>query len=360
MSDSLRVNFFGSAPFVLPILQSIHASRGRPLQELALEQLARIPLSTQEERHVTASLLTNRYLQDPLELSFVVTQPDRQNRGRLVRNDIAQFCIDNNIELFQPYKMRASVEGYLSQTPADIGVVAAYGQILPMSVIEAQRYGLVNWHPSLLPEYRGPTPMQAALRDQRTHTGLSWIKVDEKMDAGDIYWQSEYRIKPEDDFATLAEYFATLGIKQWALVLALRILDREQVAGEYAPRRQKFSEATFCGLLEKSDKFIDLANSNAAEVYAHYQAYVGFPGTVYESEYFGEEVKIVKANGVVGTGEFEKLRQESSSFGIFGEWVRVSTSKQVKTLLKTKDGFVDVQRVGLSSGKQITLSGYQF
>ena len=360
MSDSLRITFFGSAPFVLPILKSIHASRGRTLQELALEQLAQIPLALQEQRYVTATLLNSRYLQDTVDLSFVVTQPDRENRGRTVRNDIAQFCIDNNIELFQPFKMRESVEGYLEQPAADIGIVAAYGQILPMSVIEAQRYGLINWHPSLLPEYRGPTPMQAALREQRTHTGLSWIKVAKKMDAGDIYWQTEYRIKPTDDFLSLANHFATLGTEQWALVLALRILDREQAAGEYAPRRQKFSEATFCGLLQKSDKTVEIAKTSAAEVYAHYRAYVGFPGTVYSSEYFKDDVKLLRASGVISPAEFEKIRQESSSLGVFGEWVRLSTGKQVKILLKTADGFVEVQRIGLSSGKQITLSGYQF
>ena len=360
MSSSLRLNFFGSAPFVLPLLESIHLHRGRVLSELAREQLAQIPLAEQEAHHITANLLESPYLQDPLELVCVVTQPDRENRGRVVRNKIAQYCLDNNIPLFQPRKMRAQVEEYLAQPRADLGIVAAYGQILPMPVVEAQRYGLLNWHPSLLPEYRGPTPIQSVLRDKRTHTGLSWIKVDEQMDAGDIYWQSEYRVQPRDTFLTLADYFATLGTNQWALVLALRILDRERAAGEYAPRRQKFSDVTFCSLLQKTDKFVDPSVLTATELDAHYRAYLAFPGTVYTSDYFQSEVKLIEVEGVVSASEFEKLHQEASSLGVFDEWVRISIGKQVKTLLKTKDGFLSVTKLGLSSGKQITLSGYQF
>lgn len=360
MSAILPLNFFGSAPFVLPLINEIHINRGRSLQELAKEQLSRLPLSVREELYLYPTLFDHLSLQKTIELSAVITQPDRFNRKKLVRNKIAQFCLEKEIYLFQPQKIKAEVAAFLDIPPADIGIVAAYGQILPREVIEAQPYGLLNWHPSLLPEYRGATPIQAALRNRRTHSGLSWIEVVSKMDAGDIYLQTPYKIKPQDDFETLARYFVNEGVRQWALVVALRILDKERGILDYVPRRQKFADATFCGLLSKEDKYLDPEALSAEEVYAHYRAYKTFPGTVYTSRYFRDQVRLTQALGIVSEQEFERLRQEAKSVGVFREWLQIVAPSGVFTLLKTKQGYLRVLRITLSSGREVVLSGYQF
>jgi methionyl-tRNA formyltransferase len=362
--NTIKLSFFGSAPFVLPIVAAMHNANGKLLSDLAKEQYIDIAKSVREQFKLSLDMFDNEVLQRPVELRTIVTQPDRINRKKLIRNTIAQYAIDNNIHLYQPEKIKLEYKEYFKNINAtkkiDLGVVAAYGQILPNELFDGHKFGMLNWHPSLLPELRGPTPIQTALYNGIKISGLSWIEIAETMDAGDIYLQQELLIDKYENFEHLAARFADLGVKQWALVAALKILDQSQAAMDYSSRRQNYSNVTFCSMLNKDTQLVDLSMLNASNLLNHYRAYHAFPGTAYHSTYFKKLMKIVEVGEVLSDDEFVNTRHSSSSMSVHKELVILIVQKKQKVYLKCSAGYLELIKLIDPQGKQITLSGYQF
>lgn len=148
------------------------------------------------------------------QLLTVVTTPDRE-RGRgqkITFTAVKQFAIENNIPVYQPEKLKGNQE-FVEQLKAlqpDLFVVVAF-RILPKEIFEIPRYGSFNLHASLLPKYRGAAPIQWALINGETETGLTTFKLAEKVDTGNIYLQEKVPIYPEDNFGTLYDRLSELG-----------------------------------------------------------------------------------------------------------------------------------------------------
>lgn len=148
------------------------------------------------------------------QLLTVVTTPDRE-RGRgqkITFTAVKQFAIENNIPVYQPEKLKGNQE-FVEQLKAlqpDLFVVVAF-RILPKEIFEIPRYGSFNLHASLLPKYRGAAPIQWALINGETETGLTTFKLAEKVDTGNIYLQEKVPIYPEDNFGTLHDRLSELG-----------------------------------------------------------------------------------------------------------------------------------------------------
>ena len=146
----------------------------------------------------------------------VVTQPDRE-RGRgqkLSFTPVKQFAVENNIPIYQPEKLKGNsefVEQMKSLIP-DLFVVVAF-RILPKEVFEIPKFGSFNLHASYLPKYRGAAPIQWALINGETETGLTTFKLAEKVDTGNIYLQQKVEIYPDDNFETLHDRMSELGAK---------------------------------------------------------------------------------------------------------------------------------------------------
>ena len=145
-------------------------------------------------------------------VALVVTQPDKPvgRHHELKPTPVKEVALKNNIPVFQPQKIKKEYEKIIN-TPCDIIITCAYGQIIPEEILSYPRLGCINVHASLLPKYRGGAPIHWCLINGEEKTGVTIMYMSEKMDAGDIIAQKEYRILPEDNVGTLHERLSHLG-----------------------------------------------------------------------------------------------------------------------------------------------------
>ncbi|GAC1392106.1 MAG: methionyl-tRNA formyltransferase [Vulcanimicrobiaceae bacterium] len=148
------------------------------------------------------------------DLAGVVTQPDRPaGRGhKLTPTPIKKAALELGVPVYEPLSLKAFVEQHESET-YDLFVLASYGKILPASLLAMPKYGALNVHPSLLPKYRGATPLQTALLNGDTETGLTIMLMDAGMDTGPIVLQERTEISPEEDYGALHDRLAVLGAR---------------------------------------------------------------------------------------------------------------------------------------------------
>jgi methionyl-tRNA formyltransferase len=195
-----------------------------------------------------------RALRNAHDVVLVVSQPDRPaGRARRPRPPpVAAFARAEHLALYQPERLRGaeSLAPIRAAEPAVI-VVAAYGLILPRALLELPPLGCLNVHPSLLPRHRGASPVEAAILAGDSRTGVTIIKLTERMDAGPMLAQSSVEIEPEEDAARLERRLAELGAE-----LLLRSLSA-WAAGQLEPREQEEALASYCQRLRREDALLD-------------------------------------------------------------------------------------------------------
>jgi methionyl-tRNA formyltransferase len=182
----------------------------------------------------------------------VLTQPDRpRGRGReTAAPPVKQAALRLGLTIYQPERVRRpDAVGYLSGLAPDAMVVVGYGQIIPQSVIDIAPLGILNVHASLLPKYRGAGPVQWAIVNGETRTGVTIMRIDAGLDTGDMLREREIAIGPEENAVELGERLAEMGAG--LLVETLRDL-----AG-IEPEKQDSAQATYAPLLKKEDGRID-------------------------------------------------------------------------------------------------------
>lgn len=184
----------------------------------------------------------------------VVTQPDQpKGRGlKLQPSPVKEIALRENLPVLQPARARdGQFLQQLRELRPDLIAVAAYGQILPTSILELPRFGCLNVHTSLLPRYRGASPIQRAVLNGDPESGVTIMKMDAGMDTGDILTQEKTPILPEDNSQTLHDRLAQIG----AALLARTI--PEYVAGKIPPRPQPVEGVSHAAKIKKSDGQID-------------------------------------------------------------------------------------------------------
>ncbi|MBR1862243.1 MAG: methionyl-tRNA formyltransferase [Lachnospiraceae bacterium] len=194
------------------------------------------------------------------EVLLVVTQPDRAKgrSDRLIPSPVKEVALENNIEVFQPLKIKTpeSVD-FLRKYPADIFVVAAFGQIISKEILDMPRYGCVNIHASLLPKYRGASPIQRVILEGEEKTGVTIMQMDEGIDTGDMLLKKETEITGEDTFETLHDRLTEIGAE--AICEALPLIEK----GELVPEKQDDSQSCYAKLISKELGKIDFEKSAA-------------------------------------------------------------------------------------------------
>ena len=188
------------------------------------------------------------------EVLCVVTQPDKpKGRGYELTPPPVKVCaLEQGIEVYQPITLKnGELQPIIDQYKPDAIIVAAYGQILPPYIIEFGNYGCINVHGSLLPEYRGAAPIQRAIIDGKTKTGITIMKMDNGLDTGDMLTKAEVDITPEDNFETMHDKLAEVGGR--LLVDTLEMLEN----GEITPEKQDDSLSNYAKKIEKSDCLLD-------------------------------------------------------------------------------------------------------
>ena len=192
------------------------------------------------------------------EVAALVCQPDRPSgRGKSLTPPPAKvWALDHNIPVAQPAKLNdGSFEAWLREQRPEICALTAYGRILKQPILDVAPHGILNMHPSLLPLYRGPSPIQSALINGETETGVTIMRLTLDMDAGDILIQERVAIDPEENGETLTNRLATLGGQK------LREAVGQIAAGKAQFTAQDHSRATYCPLIEKRDGQIDWTTS---------------------------------------------------------------------------------------------------
>lgn len=179
----------------------------------------------------------------------VVTQPDRAvKHGKTEPCAVKKFALENGLTVFQPIKIRNEIE-QIRSFGADIAVTAAYGQILNAAVLDAFPKGVINVHASLLPKYRGASPIQSAIANGERVTGVTIMRTELGIDTGDILSIKELQIADNETAGSLTHRLSVLGAE-----LLVKTLDNFD---SITPVKQDDSKATHCKMIKKEELFID-------------------------------------------------------------------------------------------------------
>jgi len=219
-------------------------------------------------------------LGEGFDVVAVVTQPDKpQGRSReIIPSPIKQIAIEEELDILQPKNARdLELFNTLEKLKPDISIVVAYGHILPQKIIDVPRLGTLNVHASLLPLLRGAAPIQAAILEGFTETGVTVMRVVQKLDAGPMILQSETPIVDDETYGELQNRLSELGALTLVEALTLYTLP-----GRVVERPQDDSRATFASKITRESARIDWRNS-ALEIARQIRAFDPKPGAFTKS-----------------------------------------------------------------------------
>lgn len=221
------------------------------------------------------------------KLAGVVTQPDRASgRGHKMQpTPVKAAAIELGVRVYEPVRLRPLVDE-LAAASFDLFALASYGRILPQALLDLPRLGALNVHPSLLPKYRGATPIQTALRNGDSETGVSIMLMDAGMDTGDIVLQEPFPIAPEADYGVLHDELALLGGD--LLGEAIDLASKGPL-----PHRAQSGEASLTKPIGKDDTMVSLDWPPERFINA-VRAFSPAPGARLEIE--GETIKVLRAH----------------------------------------------------------------
>lgn len=269
MSDSLNLVFCGTPRFAVPTLEKLV-----------------------EQRH---------------RVDLVVTQPDRaKGRGlEPVASPVKESALKLNLPIAQPDRIKANDQfrDQLTSIKPDAIVVVGYGRIIPQWMLDLPPLGNINLHASVLPKYRGAAPIQWAIANGETITGVTTMRIDAGLDTGDILLQQEVAISADDTAETIAPKLASIGAN--LIVETLRGLQ----AGEIDPRKQDESQASLAPILKKEDGLVDFSR-NATEISNRLRGFQPWPGAY--TKFRGKNLRFLKTQPVIATVPPGELRMDAN------------------------------------------------
>ncbi len=274
-----------------------------------------------------------------MNVCAAVTQPDKpKGRGhKLAAPEVKLLAQENGIPVFQPKSLKnGELEDTLKSFNPDMIVVAAYGKILPKYVLEYPKYGCINVHGSLLPKYRGAAPVQRAVIDGETETGITVMQMDEGLDTGDILSVKKTEIGEYETSGELFERLAVIGGE----LLVKTILDIE--SGAAVPKKQDSAKATYAHMIAKEDALIDWSKS-MNEISCLIRGMN--PSPMAYTYYEGTPVKILSA---------EKINENAS--GSCGEILGLVKKRGL--YVKCADGIICVKTAKFPGGKAMNIEDY--
>ena len=274
----------------------------------------------------------------------VITQPDRPT-GRdkhIEPTPVKRVAMKNGIETYQPSDIRdPEWAEKIRKLAPDIIVVVAFGQIIPKSILEIPLKGCINVHPSLLPKYRGASPLQAAILNGDADTGVTIMRMDEKMDHGPILAQETIRLDTRESIQSLGEKTTTLGVK--LLLTVLKHIENDTINS----KEQNHSQATYTKLLKLEDGKIDFMQESADKIDRKIRALNPEPGTWTMLQ--GRRLKILEAHPLSNSDATDTMKK-----GLF----IVLNENQKILCARCTLGIIQLNKVQLEGKKQ--MSGVEF
>lgn len=271
------------------------------------------------------------------EVLACITQPDKP-KGRkkiLTAPSVKECALKYNIPVYQPDSLReGELKGVLEQYNPDIIVVVAYGKILPPYVLEYPKYGCINVHGSLLPKYRGASPVQSALIDGEKETGITVMYMDKGLDTGDVILKKSCPIEINDNQITLFEKLEKVGCT--ALLEALSLIYEEKAFRI----KQNDEEASYATMLSSDTGAIDWKDSCEK---VHNLVRGTYPWPCAYSFYAKKKFKITKSTIAEGSGKAGEIIESSVKEGL---------------IIACGSGAIKVERIQFEGGKEMDSKDY--
>jgi methionyl-tRNA formyltransferase len=282
------------------------------------------------------SLMSNQY-----DITAVYTQPDKPTgRGRQVTAcPVKRFALSQGMRVIQPESLRVPREAeVMAAFKPDIIIVAAYGQILPAAVLEIPRYQCVNIHPSLLPRYRGPSPVAAPILNGDPITGVSIMLIERKVDSGPILSQAELAISDEDTTESLSQRLAVMGAGKLVETIP------RWVEGKIEPVVQDDSRATYTRMETKEDGLLDW-ELPAVVLWRRVRAYNPWPGCYLDWK--GGRLRVIKA-----------IPLPDAEGGETGRVVSLPRTAPARVAVRTADGLLGLVSVQPEGKREMTAADF--
>lgn len=272
------------------------------------------------------------------DVKLVVSQEDRK-RGRgkkLQYTPVKETALKYDIEVFQPKNINSqeSIEK-LKSIDTDYFVVAAYGQILTKDIIEIPKKDILNVHSSLLPKYRGAAPINWAIINGESETGVTIMEIEEGLDTGDMIISESIKIKPEDNASTIHDKLKDLGGK--LIVRAIKGLEN----GTLTKKEQDDNKSSYAPMLSRDDGKIDWSKSSQ-EIFNHIRGMTPWPSAF--TKYMDENIKI------------HKISLESNE--ILGEIGEIINIDEEYIYIQTGDGIVKVEELQFPNKRKMATGDY--
>jgi len=272
-------------------------------------------------------------LAETTDVAAVVCQPDRPaGRGMKLRPPATKvLATELGIEVAQPRKIRnVEFADWVRAQDADVAVVIAYGRILPKTLLDAPRRGCMNLHASLLPQYRGAAPINWAIVNGETHTGIALMQMDEGMDTGPVYRMRNLAIGPDE---TAGELYVRLG--ELAATMVREDLPAA-VSGDVTAVPQQHDAATMAPMLKKEDGWVDWTQA-ARRVHDHIRGMSPWPG----------------AHTTIGSKRFKLLSSRLGTSDVDGEPGTIVTLARDHAVVACGRGSVRLLRGQLEGKKAL-------
>ncbi|MCP4522735.1 MAG: methionyl-tRNA formyltransferase [Candidatus Gracilibacteria bacterium] len=276
-----------------------------------------------------------------IDITLVVSQPDKPvGRKKIITPTPVKICAEeNNIPVLQPERLKDNIDFFteLKKGEFDFIVVVAYGKIVPIEVLQSPKYACVNIHGSILPLYRGASPIQEAIKNGDSKTGLTIMYMSEGMDEGDILSIQEVEINPSNTTQDMFNAFEKIGPE-----LLINTLEKT-LSGEITGQKQIESSATYCSKIDKQDGHVSFQNQTGSDIYNTFRAYKTWPGIF---TYYNEKKLSIEECS------FEKKSPSEYKIG------SIISTPEKEIAIVCQDGFLILRQIKLEGKKSMDINSF--
>jgi methionyl-tRNA formyltransferase len=290
-----------------------------------------------------ATTIFKELINSEYEVIGLFTQPDKPvgRKQILTPPHIKQYCLDENlnIPIFQPLKLRGNEESknQIEDLKPDFIIVAAYGQILPKDILDIAP--CINLHASLLPKYRGASPIQESLLNDDNYTGVTSMLMEEGLDSGEMLGFGYLKITPTMEVSEAFEELSKIAAK-----LTITTLENFK---NIKPMKQNEIEVSYCKKIKKEDGLVEFLE--AKKVYLKYKAYSYWPGIFLESELKLKNIELNEDFSLNNPGEILEIRDDFIIVGCKKGSLKIYTLQAPSKAAISSTNFIRGQRLVLAN-----------
>lgn len=258
-------------------------------------------------------LIKNGYVPD-----LVITVPDKPQGRKMIMTPppVKVFALEHNLKIAQPHSL---LTYKLAPNTYNLLIVASYGKIIPKSVLEIPKFGALNVHPSLLPKFRGSSPIQSFILSGEEKTGVTIMLMDEQVDHGQIIAQQNLEVESQKlNAKQLEEKLTELGGQMLVEVIP------KWINGEIKAQEQDHSQATFTKKITKEDGLVDMEKDKPEIIYRKFLAFQTWPGIYYFTEKDSKKIRVIITDMELsesGELKIKKVKPEGKNEMMYGEFL---------------------------------------